>query len=429
MDVDPRAIPAVDALIRTTPDAGTLLVAALLVALAWIGGLLVDRLLGRRLQTWAVQHFARHLDGFAARICPLVRYVTTALLLVAFSGIPGIGPLGRLLLAASLGLAAALAVFHVERGFRLGAALSASLAFVLLVAIVAGQLGGLEPLFASLDRASVRLGRNSISALDILNAAIVGALLFGAVRLINRISTRWIGEITALDLSQRVLFQKVAAIAVVTVAFFIGIDLLGIDLTALAVFSGAFGLAVGFGLQKTFGNLIAGLILLMDRSIKPGDVIVVGDTFGWVNKIGVRYVSVLTRDGKEHLIPNEKLMTEPVENWSYTNKNVRIHIPVGIAHDCDIRLAQRLMIDAAREHPRVLDNPAPVCWLRKFGLDAFEHELRVWIDDPEQGVSNVQGEILNRVWELFKANGIRLPYAQQDVYIRAWPEGGDPRPR
>src|SRR3546814_9934283 len=144
---------------------------------------------------------------------------------------------------------------------------------------------------------------------------------------------------TSLFLSQRVLFQKLATLAIIAVGFFVGIDLLGIDLTALAVFSGAFGLAVGFGMQKTLGNLISGLILLMDRSIKPGDVIVVGETFGWVNRIGMRAVSVLTRDGKEYLIPNVNLMTETVENWSHTSRNVRLHVPVRVAYVCDIHLA------------------------------------------------------------------------------------------
>ena len=133
----------------------------------------------------------------------------------------------------------------------------------------------------------------------------------------------------------------------IVVAFFVGIDLLDIDLTTFAVFSGALGLAVGFGLQKTIGNLIAGIILLMDRSIKPGDVIVVGDKdVGWVNKIGVRAVSVVTRDGKEHLIPNEDLMTKEVENWSYTDRNVRIRIPVDVAYDCDLQAGAGT--DAAR---------------------------------------------------------------------------------
>jgi small-conductance mechanosensitive channel len=204
-------------------------------------------------------------------------------------------------------------------------------------------------------------------------------------------------------------------------AFFIGIDIVGIDLTALAVFSGAFGLAVGFGLQKTFGNLIAGIILLMDRSIKPGDVIVVGDSFGHVSKIGVRAVSIVTRDGKEHLIPNENLMTQEVENWSYSTPNVRIHIPVGVSYDANLELAQRLMIEAAKAPARVLKVPAPSVWLRAFGESSIDHDILVWISDPEAGVGNVQSEILNLVWKLFKDNGIEIPYAQRDIRIREWP--------
>src|SRR4030095_8271998 len=145
--------------------------------------------------------------------------------------------------------------------------------------------------------------------------------------------------------------------------FLIGIDLAGIDLTALAFFSGAFGLAVGFGLQKTFGNLIAGIILLMAGSIKPGDVISVGETFGQVNKIGVRAVSIVTRDGKEYLIPNELLMTQEVVHWSYSTRDVRIWIPVSIDYDCDVALAHRLMIDAANASPRVLAAPKPNVWI------------------------------------------------------------------
>ena len=153
--------------------------------------------------------------------------------------------------------------------------------------------------------------------------------------------------------------QKLAAIAIIAIAFFVGIDLAGIDLTALAVFSGALGLAVGFGLQKTFGNLIAGIILLMDRSIKPGDVISVGESFGSVNKIGVRAVSIVTRDGKEYLIPNELLMTQEVVNWSYSTRDVRISIPISVGYDCDVELAHKLMIEAANASPRVLDTPKP----------------------------------------------------------------------
>jgi small-conductance mechanosensitive channel len=267
----------------------------------------------------------------------------------------------------------------------------------------------------------VSVGTHRFTLLAAVNFIIVAAVLFVLARLVNRLLAHSILRLTALDVSQRVLAQKVAGIGVVAAAIMLGVDLLGIDLTALAVFSGAFGLAIGFGLQKTFGNLLAGLILLMDRSVKPGDVIVVGETFGTISKIGVRAVSVVTRDGKEHLIPNEKLMTEPVENWSYSSRNVRIHVPVGVAYDCDLPLAQKLMIEAAMASSRVLPDPKPSVWLRAFGESSVDHDILVWIADPEAGVGNVRSDILNRVWRLFGENGVGLPFPQRDIHIRSLP--------
>lgn len=406
-----------------TPDHQGLILAALVIFIAATGAWAVGRLLGVRLEAWVDARAPNLAGGFVGRICGITRYAAATLLLAAFSELgAAAGPSGRIMIVGTLGVAAAMLIYQVARGFRLGTTLAAVAALVVGVGIVAGRLGGLDPLTIGLDRAAVSLGKSRVSLLDVFNFALIAALLFGAVRVAVRAVNRSIGNVQALDLSQRVLFQKFASIAVIAIAFFVGIDVLGIDLTALAVFSGAFGLAVGFGFQKTFGNLISGLILLMDRSIKPGDVIVVGDTFGWVNKIGVRYVSVLTRDGKEHLIPNETLMTEPVENWSYTNKNVRLHVKVAVAHDCDVRLAQRLMLEATQGHPRILADPRPVCWITAFTLSSIEHEIRIWIDDPEQGVTNVQGEVLLRIWELFREHGIELPREQQDVHVRTLPE-------
>jgi small-conductance mechanosensitive channel len=140
----------------------------------------------------------------------------------------------------------------------------------------------------------------------------------------------------------------------------------------------------------------------------------------------VRAVSVVTRDGKEHLIPNETLMTEPVENWSYSSRNVRIHIPVGVAYDCDLALAQKLMIEAANASARVLPEPKPSVWLRGFGESSVDHDILVWVDDPEAGVGNVRSDILDRVWRLFAANGIGLPFPQCDIHIRTLPANADP---
>jgi small-conductance mechanosensitive channel len=282
----------------------------------------------------------------------------------------------------------------------------------------------LEPLkrvTQTLDLIAFDVGSHRIS--------LFGAIIFGAVaigvyvlaRIAFRLVKRLVRRSGRFDVSQKVLIEKLAGLVIIAVAILMGIDLLGIDLTALTVFLGALGLAVGFGLQKTFGNLIAGVILLMDRSVKPGDVIVVGDTFGAINKIGIRAVSVVTRDGKEHLIPNEKLMTEPVENWSYSSRNVRLRIPVGVAYTSDLATAKKLMLDATTSVPRVLKDPEPGVWLKAFGDSAVDHDILVWISDPELGVGNVQSDILNIVWELFKKNGIEIPFPQCDLHVRSWP--------
>ena len=304
----------------------------------------------------------------------------------------------------------------------LAAMLRWSIGLLLLVAVLAllsGEVPQLRPVGAVLDRIGFEAGKYRISILALLRLGAIAISLFMIVRMLNRLLRRVIRRTNGLDPTQRLLTEKLIGIFIVVTAFFIGVDMVGIDLTALTVFSGALGLAVGFGLQKTFGNLIAGIILLMDRSIKPGDVIVVGDSFGMVNKIGVRAVSVLTRDGKEHLIPNEILMTEEVENWSYSDRNVRVHIPVGVSYKCDIHLAQRLMIEAAIASRRVLATPKPTVWLREFGDSSVDHDIMVWIADPENGVGSVRSDVLNRVWDLFSQNGIQLPFPQRDLHLRS----------
>lgn len=315
-----------------TPDLESLIVAAVLVAGAGLIGWYVGCRWGPPV-TRRLQHLGGRAGTLAERhVARVLRYCAIALLLLVVSNAVPLSPLGALLLAFSLGAAVALLAYNAVSLFGLGRMSAAGPALAALVMTTAATLGGMQPLTRSLDLVGVSVGGHRFSLLAAINAIIVVALLFGLAKVANHLLFHLIGRAGNLDISQRVLVQKLAGIGVIVVAVLFGIDLLGIDLTALTVFSGAAGLAVGFGLQKTFGNLIAGLILLMDRSVKPGDVIVVGDTFGAVGKIGVRAVSVVTRDGKEHLIPNEQLMTEPVENSSYSNRNVRVHIPVGVSY-------------------------------------------------------------------------------------------------
>jgi small-conductance mechanosensitive channel len=260
----------------------------------------------------------------------------------------------------------------------------------------------------------------------------VVACVFIVGRIADALVKRLFHRITPLDATERLLGQKIASIVVWLAAILIGIDVLGINLTAFTVFSGAFGLAIGFGLQKTFGNLIAGIIRLMDRSIKPGDVIAIegGDTnvVGQVKKIGIRAVSVITRDKIEYLIPNENLMVNQVENWSYSSRDVRVKVPVGVAVDTDIVFVETLMLRAARETARALASPEPSVWLHALGENGIQFEIQIWIDDPEEGLGNVRSDVLKRLWALFRENGIRVPHPQRDLWVREWPndENGFP---
>jgi small-conductance mechanosensitive channel len=405
----------------TEGDWASAAVALAVVAGAWGAAWLIGRWLGPRIAAFWEHRAGRRGEALATRMCDLTRYLIAALIVALVLNADSWRPLGGIVLGAALAVWAALLVSGLVRGLQMPRWVAALLASVTFVSLLARAAGGLKPITDTLDRVGFTAGETRVSLLTVLQVLVTLVALYAVVKLLNRIVGHSIHRATGLDATQQLLGQKLASVAILIAAFFIGIDLVGIDLTALAVFSGAFGLAVGFGLQKTFGNLIAGIILLMDRSIKPGDVIVVGESFGHVSKIGVRAVSIVTRDGKEHLIPNENLMTQEVENWSYSSRDVRVHIPVGVAYDCDLPLAQKLMVQAASESHRVMQNRPPKVWLTAFGESSVDHEILVWISDPEQGVGSVRSEILNRVWTLFKENGIDIPFPQRDLRIKEWP--------
>lgn len=293
------------------------------------------------------------------------------------------------------------------------------------VAAPAADIRGLGDLVRLFDSWGFDIGSARISVWTLVIALVVTIALVLFARLASRLAGKLLGRITSIDVVQRSLAEKLISIAIWATAFFAGLDLLGINLTALTVFSGAFGLAVGFGLQKTFGNLIAGIILLLDRSIKPGDVIAVNDgtnsVVGQVTRIGVRAVSVVTRDKKEFLIPNENLMINQVENWSYSSRDVRIRVPIGIGYGSDFDLAEKLMIEAALDTPRVLAKPRPQVLLLGFGDNALQCEVRLWVDDPEDGIGNVRSDLLKGLLHRFREHGVHLPYPQRDLHIKEWP--------
>jgi small-conductance mechanosensitive channel len=280
-------------------------------------------------------------------------------------------------------------------------------------------LGLLDPTAELLDGVALTLGDTRLSALTVVKGVIlIVALVWAAVVASNLIERR-IDVSADLTPSVKVLLGKLVRIVLLVVAVLAGVGGVGIDLTALAVFTGALGFGIGFGLQKVVSNLVSGLILLMDKSVKPGDVIAVSGTYGWVGSMSARYVSLVTRDGIEHLVPNEELITTRVENWSYSNELLRVSVDYGVSYNADPRKAIAIGLEAASELDRVLKDPKPVCMLKAFGDSSVDLQLRFWIGDPKNGISNVKGQALLLIWDKLHEQGIEIPFPQRDLHIRS----------
>ncbi len=293
------------------------------------------------------------------------------------------------------------------------------IAVVVWVIAALNILGFLRPALDLLDGIALKVGQVRVTALGVIEGLFYLVLLLWLANIAANLLERRINKLPNLTPSMQVLFSKLLKILLVIFAVFVAINSVGIDLTALAVFGGALGVGIGFGLQKIVSNFISGIILLMDRSIKPGDTIGVAGTYGWIQSLGARYVSVVTRDGIEHLIPNEELIVTRVENWSFSGKRVRLKIPVGVSYGTDVHQAIALCIEATEGLDRIVSDPKPVCLLKGFGDSSVDMEIRFWISDPQGGVSNIKSAVLLRVWDLFHENGIEIPFPQRDLHLRS----------
>jgi len=280
-------------------------------------------------------------------------------------------------------------------------------------------LGLLSPITEFLQDLSFSMGESQFTALGAIKGVLLAAICLQAASMIAQFTTRRIEKIEDLSPSLQVLMIKAVKIALFTAAILFALSSVGIDLTSLAIFSSALGVGIGFGLKTIFSNYVAGVLLLMDNSIKPGDTIEVGSVFGVVRDMHGRYASVLTRDGKEYLIPNEQLIANEVINWTYSDTNVRLKIPVGIAYESDLKKAMELIEKATEGVDRVLRHPAPAARLIGFGDSSVDLQLRVWIADADKGVANVRSEILVNVWNLYHEHDIEFPFPQRDVLLKA----------
>ena len=271
---------------------------------------------------------------------------------------------------------------------------------------------------AFLDSLAIPLGAVRLSALMVLKAALLLiATVWLAIVVGNYIDER-VRRSEELTPSIRVLVGKVAKIGLVLVAGAIALSSVGVDLTALTVFSGAVGVGLGFGLQKVVSNFVSGVFILLDKSIKPGDTISLEGTFGWIRELRARFVSVVTRDGREYLIPNEDFITQRVINWSFSDNFVRLDVNFGVSYDADPHKVSQLAIEAAMSVARVETDRRPVCWLTDFGESSLDFVLRFWIRDPQQGLTNVRGKVLLALWDIFKENGISIPYPHREIIVK-----------
>jgi len=289
--------------------------------------------------------------------------------------------------------------------------------WTLWIYITLYYLGLIDAVSGFLEGLAVEFGDFRLSTLAVLKALVVTGLLFTLARVVSTQTTRRIHENKEISPSMRVLVVKMLQVVLYGAAFFIGIKAVGFDLTGLAVLSGAIGVGLGFGLQKVVSNLVSGVIILLDKSVKPGDVISLGETFGWINSLGARYVSVVTRDGREYLIPNEDLITGQVVNWSHSNDFVRLDIHFGTAYGDDPHRVRALAIEAAKSVDRVLAHRAPVCHIVGFGDSSVDYILRFWIKDPTGGLTNIRGNVYLALWDAFKENDISIPFPQREVRV------------
>ncbi|MDI4237845.1 mechanosensitive ion channel [Bradyrhizobium sp. Arg237L] len=278
-------------------------------------------------------------------------------------------------------------------------------------------IGQLDATAEALDSVAIEIGGLRLTPLLLIKA---GALVILALWLTNIASNfveSRINRATDLTPSIQVLLIKIIRIGLMVVAIAIALSAVGINLSALAVFSGAVGVGIGIGLQKIVANFISGIILLADKSVKPGDLVTIGDSSGRISAMKTRYISVAAGDGREFLIPNEDLVTQKVVNWTYTDKNTLVKIPFGTNYDADPRLVCKLAIEIAAAAPRALKGKPPNCILTEFAEAGMKFSLTFWIGDPD-GLDNVKSDVMLALWDAFKREGIRVPYPVRELRVR-----------
>jgi small-conductance mechanosensitive channel len=278
-------------------------------------------------------------------------------------------------------------------------------------------LGKLEPTIDALDSVAIVLGGLRLTPLLLIKLGVLLALALWFTNVASNFAESRITRFGDLTPSIQVLLIKIIRFTLMIFAVALAMSAVGINLSALAIFSGAAGVGIGFGLQKIVANFISGIILLADKSVKPGDLVTIGDNTGRISAMNTRYISVAAGDGREFLIPNEDLVTQKVINWTYTDKNTLVKVNFGTNYDADPRLVCKLAADVAAEAPRAIKGKPPNCILTEFTDAGMKFSLTFWIADPD-GMDNIKSDVMLALWEVFKHEGIRMPYPVREIRVR-----------
>jgi small-conductance mechanosensitive channel len=383
-------------------------------------------LIGRRLGA-LLKERARSIKGAPGLLRFIVSFLNRLewLFYVAFLGIAEVitatfaWPENNYLIYVAALLAGAWLIIAVASQALRNQALRKTFSYLTWIFVAATILGIVDDVARVLDSAGFTVGETRISVLTVSQGLLLLAAAIWLSTSIGSFLDKRIQDVDELTPSLRVLLGKITRIALLFIAAMFVMSGIGIDLTALTVLSGAVGVGVGFGLQKVVSNFISGIIILVDESIKPGDTISLGETFGWIRELRARFVSVITRDGREYLIPNEDFITREVVNWSFTDQFVRLDVDFGVTYDSDPHEVSRIAIEAAGKVERVdsRKNP-PVCWLTEFGDSSLNFVLRFWIADPQHGLTNIKGKVLLNLWDALKENGIGIPYPHRELIMK-----------
>jgi small-conductance mechanosensitive channel len=269
----------------------------------------------------------------------------------------------------------------------------------------------------TLDSFAIEIGGLRLSPLLLIKAAALLIVALWATNIASNYAEGRINRTVDLTPSVQVLLIKIIRIGLMAIAIAITLDAVGINLSALAVFSGAIGVGIGIGLQKIVANFISGIILLADKSVKPGDLVTIGDNSGRISAMKTRYISVAAGDGRVFLIPNEDLVTQRVTNWTYTDKNTLVKIAFATNYDAEPRLVCKLAIDTAATAPRALKGKPPNCLLTEFAETGMKFSLTFWIAEPD-GMDGVRSEVMLALWDAFRREGIRVAYPVREIRVR-----------